>query len=223
MPDRPTLPEPSSDWGAAQFRADLAAYLDSLFLHDLADLLGELPEPTRVALMHELSERGPAWAKLPEDWPQLPRRSLRERLADRRAARQPPSPEQLHRWWAEADRAADQLSRQRRSGAVAERRVAEALRAWGDQPRPGRTAPAAGGAAGGPITAGTRLAGPGPRPRPRPSLTRDLSAGLWVMPLHCVAPCGQAAVRVHRHQTVAGRGRPPQATDRGLAAPGTSS
>jgi hypothetical protein len=72
------MPEPTGDQGAAQFRADLAAYLDSLFLHELADLLGELPEPTRVALMHELSERGPAWAKLPEDWPQLPRRSLRE-------------------------------------------------------------------------------------------------------------------------------------------------
>jgi hypothetical protein len=53
--------------GQAQFRADLAAYLNSLFLHELADLLGELPEPTRVALMHELAERGPAWAKLPRD------------------------------------------------------------------------------------------------------------------------------------------------------------
>jgi hypothetical protein len=40
MPDRPTLPEPTGDQGAAQFRADLAAYLDSLFLHELADLLG---------------------------------------------------------------------------------------------------------------------------------------------------------------------------------------
>jgi hypothetical protein len=37
--------------------------------------------------MHVLSERGPAWAKLPQDWPQLPRRSLREQLADRRASR----------------------------------------------------------------------------------------------------------------------------------------
>ena len=83
-----------------------------------------------MALMVELSERGPAWARLPQDWPQLPGRSLREQLADRRAARRPPSPQQLRRWRAEADRAADQFSRQRRSGAVAERRVAEALRAW---------------------------------------------------------------------------------------------
>jgi hypothetical protein len=72
MPDRPTLPEPTGDQGDARFRADLAAYLNSLFLHELGDLLGELPEPTRVALMQELSERGPAWARLPEDWPQLP-------------------------------------------------------------------------------------------------------------------------------------------------------
>jgi hypothetical protein len=136
MPDRPTLPEPTGDQGAAQFRADLAAYLDSLFLHELADLLGELPEPTRVALMHELSERGPAWAKLPEDWPQLPRRSLREQLADRRASRQRPTPEQLRRWQAEADRAADQLAHKRRTGAVAERRVAEALRAWATSRHP---------------------------------------------------------------------------------------
>jgi hypothetical protein len=56
------------------------AYLDSLPLGELADLLGALPEPTRVALMYELSQRGPAWARLPEEWPQLPtrRRSLRE-------------------------------------------------------------------------------------------------------------------------------------------------
>jgi hypothetical protein len=92
MPDRPTLPEPISDQGAARFRADLAAHLNSMLLHEPAELLGVLPEPTRVALMHELSERGPAWAKLPEDWPQLPRWSLRERLAARRSARRPRRP-----------------------------------------------------------------------------------------------------------------------------------
>ncbi len=48
---------------------------------------------TRVTLMHELSDRGPAWASLPVTWPKHPdaehlsRRSLREVLADRRAAR----------------------------------------------------------------------------------------------------------------------------------------
>jgi hypothetical protein len=51
MPDRPSLPEPTSDQGEARFRADLAAYLNSLFLHELGDLLGELAEATRVALM----------------------------------------------------------------------------------------------------------------------------------------------------------------------------
>ncbi len=45
------------------------------------DLLGQLLEPTRVALMHELSQRGPAWARLPEDWPQLPRAAALARLA----------------------------------------------------------------------------------------------------------------------------------------------
>jgi hypothetical protein len=129
MPDRPTLPEPISDQGAAPFRADLAAYLDSMFLHEPAELLGELPEPTRVALLHELSERGPASARLPEDWPQLPRWSLRERLAARRSARRDPSPDQLRRWRPVADRAADQLGRHRCRRAVADQRVAEALQA----------------------------------------------------------------------------------------------
>jgi hypothetical protein len=72
MPDRPILPEPTGDQGAAQIGTDLVTYLDSLLLHELADLLGELPEPTRMAPMHELSERGLAWARLPEDWPQPP-------------------------------------------------------------------------------------------------------------------------------------------------------
>jgi hypothetical protein len=72
MPDRPILPEPTGDQGAAQIGTDLVAYLDSLLLHDLADLLGELPEPTRVARPARAVERGPAWARLPEDWPQPP-------------------------------------------------------------------------------------------------------------------------------------------------------
>jgi hypothetical protein len=75
MPDRPTLSEPAGDQGHARFRADLTAYLNSLFLHELGDLLGELPETSRVALMVKLSARGPAWATLHQDWPQLPRRS----------------------------------------------------------------------------------------------------------------------------------------------------
>jgi hypothetical protein len=47
MPADPTGPERLD--GEARFRAGLVAYLNSLFLHGLA-----LPEPTRVALMHEL-------------------------------------------------------------------------------------------------------------------------------------------------------------------------
>jgi hypothetical protein len=121
---------PERPAGEARFRADLVAYLNSLFLHELSELLGELHEPTRVALMHELSERGPAWAKLPDSWPQLPRRSLRQALADRRASRRPLPPEVLQRWRVESARVADQLAQRRRTGAVAERRVAEALRAW---------------------------------------------------------------------------------------------
>jgi hypothetical protein len=56
--------------GEQRFRVDLAVSLDSLFIHELAELLGEPSEPTRVAPTHELSERGPAWARLPEDGPQ---------------------------------------------------------------------------------------------------------------------------------------------------------
>jgi hypothetical protein len=130
MPDRPILPEPTSNQGEGRFRADPAAYLGSLFIGELGDLLGELPEPTRVALMRELSERGPAWAKLPGDWPQLPRRTLRENLDDRRAARRPLPPGVLQQWRVESGRVADQLAQRRRTGAIAERRVAEALRAW---------------------------------------------------------------------------------------------
>jgi hypothetical protein len=134
MPDSPTHPEYLS--GEQRFRADLVAYLDSLPVGDLAGLLCELPVMTRVTLMHELSDRGPAWARLPVTWPQHPdaehlgRRSLREVFADRRAASAarrsgPPLPL--------ADPGGDRwvtgwLVRRRLAGAVAERRLAEALR-----------------------------------------------------------------------------------------------
>jgi hypothetical protein len=102
-----------------------------------------------MALMHEPSERGPDWARLPADWPQLPsqRRSLGQVVAERRAARRPISAEGLRRWQAEYAWVADQLARRQRAGAVAERRVAEALRAW-PPPAPSRRAAAAAGAAG---------------------------------------------------------------------------
>jgi hypothetical protein len=62
MPGRPTLPEPTSDQGEARFCADLAAYLNSLPIGELAELLGELPrsrqEPLQLGvLMVALNER----------------------------------------------------------------------------------------------------------------------------------------------------------------------
>jgi hypothetical protein len=75
MPDSPTYSKHQS--GDQRFRADLVAYLDSL-------PMGKLVVMTRVTLMHELSDRGPAWARVPATRPQHPdaehmgRRSLRE-------------------------------------------------------------------------------------------------------------------------------------------------
>jgi hypothetical protein len=66
------------------------------------------------------------------------RRSLRELVADRRAARAArhtgPLPPGLAEWLADRQRQAEQHTDQRRVGAVAERRVAEALRAWATDP-----------------------------------------------------------------------------------------
>jgi hypothetical protein len=78
---------------AARFRADLAGYLRGLSGPELADLLDGLPDPVTVDLIGELAARGPAHARLPATWPGHPdtellrRRSLREVVADRRAAR----------------------------------------------------------------------------------------------------------------------------------------
>jgi hypothetical protein len=61
------------------------------------------------------------------------RRSLRDVVADRRAARAAhrtgPPPPGLAEWHADRQRRADQLAERRHAGAAAERRVAEALRA----------------------------------------------------------------------------------------------
>jgi len=78
---------------AARFRADLAGYLRGLPGPELADLLAGLPDPVKVDLIAALAARGPAHARLPDAWPAHPdtellrRRSLREVVADRRAAR----------------------------------------------------------------------------------------------------------------------------------------
>jgi hypothetical protein len=91
MPADPIDPDQLD--GQARFRADLLAYLDSLPVHELADLLGELPsrrqQPLQLGvLVVALNERLPdAYKLLPpagqpgpgEGW----RRSLREAAADR--------------------------------------------------------------------------------------------------------------------------------------------
>ncbi|MDF2741418.1 MAG: hypothetical protein K0S88_2788 [Actinomycetia bacterium] len=86
MPDDPTRPDAIA--GEAWFRADLAAYLDSLPVHQLGELLGELPssrqEPLRIGvLMVALNERlSDAYKLLPPAGQPGPhegrRRSLRE-------------------------------------------------------------------------------------------------------------------------------------------------
>jgi hypothetical protein len=95
MPADPIHPDQLH--GDQRFRADLVAYLDSLPVNDLAGLLGELPssrqQPLRLGvLMVALNERLPdAYKLLPPAGHPGPgegrRRSLREVVADRRAAR----------------------------------------------------------------------------------------------------------------------------------------
>jgi len=86
MPDDPTRPDqPDSQ---QRFRADLLAYLDSLPVHELGELLGELPssrqEPLQVGVLIVASNE-----RLPDAYKLLPpaglpgphegrRRSLRE-------------------------------------------------------------------------------------------------------------------------------------------------
>ena len=85
--------------------------------------------------MVALNERLPdAYKLLPPAGPgEGRRRSLREVVADRRAARAAhhtgPPPPTLGEWHAERQRLADQHTDRARGGAVGERRVAEALRA----------------------------------------------------------------------------------------------
>jgi hypothetical protein len=88
LPHRDDRPDP-----AARFRADLASYLRGLSGPELADLVDGLPDPVKVDLIAALAARGPAYARLSDTWPGHPdaelmrRRSLREVVADRRAAR----------------------------------------------------------------------------------------------------------------------------------------
>jgi hypothetical protein len=144
----PTHPDQPD--GQARFRADLVAYLDSLPVGELADLLGELPgsrqEPLQLGvLMVALNERLPdAYKLLPPAGLPGPgegrRRSLREVVADRRAARASRHPDApasgLAEWLADRQRHADQHAERARAGAVGERRVAEALRTRATDPDP---------------------------------------------------------------------------------------
>ena len=134
----------------------------------------------RVTLMHELSDHGPAWARLPVAWPQHPDAEhmgaaarCGRVLADRRAARTarrstpaaPPGQPGGDRWvtgW---------LARRRLGGAMAERELAEALRRLAvspperlseAQPIPAGFLP---GFAGGLLTAGPSCCGRGNRRR----------------------------------------------------------
>jgi hypothetical protein len=85
-------PEPRPE---GQFRADLVRYLDALPTSELRSLLSELPRTRPGVLIIELNERLPDSGKLlpPAGTPgpdEGRRRSLRERIADRRFARSQP-------------------------------------------------------------------------------------------------------------------------------------
>jgi hypothetical protein len=148
MPHDPLHPDQLG--GERRFRTDLAAYLDSLSALELAELLSELPssrqEPLRLGvLMVALNERLPdAYKLLPPAGQPGPhegrRKSLRELVADRRAVRAAdrarPPPPGLAEWQADRQRQAEQHTDRRHVGAVAERRVAEALRVWATDPNP---------------------------------------------------------------------------------------
>jgi hypothetical protein len=152
---------PNQLHGPARFHADLVAYLDSLPINDLAELLDKLPSKRQQplglgVLMIALNKRLPDGYKLlpPAGHPgpgEGRRRSLRQVVADRRAARAAqhagPPPSGLAEWLADRQQQADLHAERARAGAVGERREAEALRtrAGGGRPagarRPaGRTA-----------------------------------------------------------------------------------
>jgi hypothetical protein len=146
MPADPVHPDQLD--GQQRFRADLVAYLDSLPVGELAELLGELPSSRQQplglgVLMIALNERLPDSFKLlppvghPGPW-EGRRRSLRQVVADVRAARTSRHPNAaapgLAEWLADRQRQADLYAERVRAGAVGERRVAEALRARATDP-----------------------------------------------------------------------------------------
>jgi hypothetical protein len=140
MPADPIHPDQLH--GDQRFRADLVAYLNSLPVNELAGLLGELPSSRQQplglgVLMVALNERLPdAYKLLPPAGHPSPgqgrRRSMREVVADRRAARSSRHPDApasgLAEWLADRQRQADLHAGRARTGVVGKQRVAEALR-----------------------------------------------------------------------------------------------
>jgi hypothetical protein len=146
MPADPIYPDQLG--GQQRFRADLVAYLDSLPVGELAELLGgAAPQPSAAAGVGRADDRAERAAArrlqaAATGRPSRPgegrRRSLRDLVADRRAARTSrhagPPPSGLAEWLADRQRLADLYGDRRRAGAVAERRVAEALHALAADP-----------------------------------------------------------------------------------------
>jgi hypothetical protein len=137
MPAAPLPPADRPD-AAERFRTDLAGYLCERTGPELAALLDRLPDQVRADLIMELAGRGPAWLRLPHTWPGHPdqefmrRRSLREVVADRRAARAarragPPPGSTLQDW---LQTRLDTTPPARDPGR--ERRLGEALRGHAD-------------------------------------------------------------------------------------------
>jgi hypothetical protein len=133
-------PEPRPE---GQFRADLVRYLDALPTSELGSLLSELPRTRPGVLIIELNERLPDSGKLlpPAGTPGLHegrRRSLRERIADRRFARSqpqagPPDVVDRRRWRAGVTpRAADPATRGR---------LQDSVRALGEEAEADRAEP----------------------------------------------------------------------------------
>jgi hypothetical protein len=153
-------------------------------VHELADLLGELPSSRQQplglgVLMAALNERLPdAYKLLPPVGHSGPgerrRRSLRELVANRRAARTArhtgPPPLGLAERHADRQRRVDLHADQRQAGTVAERWGGGAAH-LGYQPQPGRRAPGARRPTG--IAAGIRS----PKARTLSSLTLGAQSG----------------------------------------------
>jgi hypothetical protein len=171
MPADPIHPDQLD--GQARFRADPLAYLDSLPVGELAELPSRRQQPLGLGvLLVALNERLPdAYKLLPPAGQPGPgegrRRSLREVVADRRAARASRHPDApasgMAEWLAERQQQADLHAERARAGAVGERRVAEALRARATDPD----------LPGGPQEAGDPPPEPAERGRDRQDQGRD--------------------------------------------------